>query len=134
MSFSLTGRICPAINSSVLDQASFFDGPFDAHKIGWVVAGVTALVATLVSLFSVFKHARNYTAPAEQRQIIVSEQPDPIQARARTDMGGVGHTPAHLAHACRVLYLFLLFLSLLSDVNVLLPCFDSVRSHVGAAA
>lgn len=64
---------------------------WDAHKVGWVIAGATAAVvsvaataeaasqtnqavsvqSTVISLFTVFMHARNYYRPKEQRQIMV---------------------------------------------------------------
>ncbi|GAA5967214.1 hypothetical protein JCM11641_000479 [Rhodosporidiobolus odoratus] len=67
---SLTNSTCPAENTINTDQNSFWDGRWDSHEIGWVIAGVTALVATVISLFSVWKHARNYYNPKQQRQVI----------------------------------------------------------------
>ncbi|BGP14568.1 hypothetical protein JCM10213_001917 [Rhodosporidiobolus nylandii] len=66
----LSNRTCPAENTINTDQASFWDGRWDAHEIGWVVAGVTALVTTIFVLFSVAKHARNYYNPKQQRQVL----------------------------------------------------------------
>ncbi|SCZ99048.1 BZ3500_MvSof-1268-A1-R1_Chr3-1g05782 [Microbotryum saponariae] len=66
----LTNRTCPAENTSALEQSDFWDGRWDAHEIGWLIAGVAAAVSTVVTLISVFFHARNYYVPREQRQII----------------------------------------------------------------
>ncbi|GAA6002268.1 hypothetical protein JCM10207_003155 [Rhodosporidiobolus poonsookiae] len=66
----LTNRTCPAENSLNTDQSSFFDGRWDAHEIGWVIAGATAAAATVITLFSVWKHARNYYNPKQQRQVL----------------------------------------------------------------
>ncbi|CAE6527879.1 unnamed protein product, partial [Rhizoctonia solani] len=43
---------------------------WDAHRIGWAVSGAFALAATIVTIVSVGRHARNYHVPNEQRQII----------------------------------------------------------------
>ncbi|SCV74137.1 BQ2448_6569 [Microbotryum intermedium] len=47
----LTNRTCPAENTAALEQSDFWDG-------------------RIVTLISVFLHARNYFVPREQRQII----------------------------------------------------------------
>ncbi|CEQ42783.1 SPOSA6832_04644 [Sporobolomyces salmonicolor] len=67
---SLTNHTCPAENAAGTEQSSFLDGRWDAHETGWVIAGVTAAVSTVITLFTVFMHARNYYVPKEQRQII----------------------------------------------------------------
>ncbi|GAA5948722.1 hypothetical protein JCM21900_005273 [Sporobolomyces salmonicolor] len=67
---SLTNHTCPAENTAGTEQSSFLDGRWDAHETGWVIAGVTAAVSTVITLFTVFMHARNYYVPKEQRQII----------------------------------------------------------------
>ncbi|GAA5866113.1 hypothetical protein JCM1840_005074 [Sporobolomyces johnsonii] len=67
---SLTNHTCPAENTAGTEESSFLDGRWDAHEIGWVIAGVTAAVSTVITLFTVFMHARNYYVPKEQRQII----------------------------------------------------------------
>lgn len=64
---------CPSDNTQVVDQSHFWSsgGPhLDAHRIGWVVAGIGALVTVIISAITVLHHCRNYTNPAEQRQII----------------------------------------------------------------
>ena len=44
-----TNRTCAAINDSTIETDDpFFDGNWDAHKIGWLIAGVCALVVSLV--------------------------------------------------------------------------------------
>ncbi|GAA6010174.1 hypothetical protein JCM11491_005376 [Sporobolomyces phaffii] len=67
---SYLSRECPAENTIGTDQSSFFDGRWDAHEKGWVIAGATALVSVVISLISILKHARNYYVPKQQRQII----------------------------------------------------------------
>ncbi|GAA5884830.1 hypothetical protein JCM16303_007291 [Sporobolomyces ruberrimus] len=67
---SYLSRECPAENARGTDQSSFFDGRWDAHEKGWVIAGATAFVALVISLVSILKHARNYYVPKQQRQII----------------------------------------------------------------
>lgn len=42
----------------------------DAHEVGWVIAGATAAVSTVITLCTVYLHAHNYTKPKEQRQIL----------------------------------------------------------------
>lgn len=44
----LTNRTCAAINDAVTEtDTSFFDGRWDAHEIGWLVAGVCAIVVSV---------------------------------------------------------------------------------------
>ncbi|KAK4058397.1 hypothetical protein OIO90_000555 [Microbotryomycetes sp. JL221] len=66
----LTNRTCEAINDLGIDPEPFWNGNWEPHKIGWLVAGVTALITTMLSMFTVMMHARNYYVPKEQRQII----------------------------------------------------------------
>ncbi|KAM0788378.1 hypothetical protein ACM66B_001518 [Microbotryomycetes sp. NB124-2] len=66
----LTNRTCDAINDFAIDPEPFWDGNWEPHKIGWLVAGVTAAITTVISLFTVVMHARNYYVPKEQRQMI----------------------------------------------------------------
>ncbi|KDQ10908.1 hypothetical protein BOTBODRAFT_177792 [Botryobasidium botryosum FD-172 SS1] len=64
---------CPADNAAEIDQSTFWDGSnfhWDQHRIGWAIAGASAAITTILTLISVFRHARNYNVPAEQRQII----------------------------------------------------------------
>ncbi|GAA5835989.1 hypothetical protein JCM9279_002158 [Rhodotorula babjevae] len=67
---SYFNKTCPAENAAAVDQASFFDGRWDAHEIGWIIAGVTTIVSTFITLATVYLHARNYYKPKEQRQIL----------------------------------------------------------------
>ncbi|GAA5899275.1 hypothetical protein JCM8208_001605 [Rhodotorula glutinis] len=67
---SYFNKTCPAENAAAIDQASFFDGRWDAHEIGWIIAGVTTAVSTLITLVSIWLHARNYYKPKEQRQVL----------------------------------------------------------------
>ncbi|KAJ1961827.1 hypothetical protein GGI12_003025 [Dipsacomyces acuminosporus] len=43
---------------------------FNAHKVGWIIAGVFSLVATVISAIHIASHLRNYTVPRQQRQIV----------------------------------------------------------------
>ncbi|KAJ2721363.1 hypothetical protein GGI07_004033 [Coemansia sp. Benny D115] len=43
---------------------------FNAHKVGWIISGVFALVATIISAVHICKHLRNYTVPRQQRHIV----------------------------------------------------------------
>ncbi|KAJ1724317.1 hypothetical protein LPJ53_001400 [Coemansia erecta] len=43
---------------------------FDAHKVGWIIAGVFALVATIISAVHISSHLRHYTVPRQQRHIV----------------------------------------------------------------
>ncbi|KAF7305370.1 hypothetical protein HMN09_00789200 [Mycena chlorophos] len=65
---------CPSANNSAIDQSSFWtpgEGvDWDAHRIGWTIAGTSALITTLITCYTVWQHLRNYTVPREQRQII----------------------------------------------------------------
>ncbi|KAL5513921.1 hypothetical protein ACEPAG_2682 [Sanghuangporus baumii] len=64
---------CPSDNSQAVDQGSFWSSGgihWDAHRIGWAISGGCAALTVLISIFSVLSHCRNYTVPAEQRQII----------------------------------------------------------------
>ncbi|KZT60566.1 DUF300-domain-containing protein [Calocera cornea HHB12733] len=65
---------CPYTeNTANADQSTFFDNDgvdWDAHKIGWVVAGSFAAATTLVTIISVLLHCRNYHVRREQRQVI----------------------------------------------------------------
>ncbi|GAA5868622.1 hypothetical protein JCM8547_003758 [Rhodosporidiobolus lusitaniae] len=67
---ALTNSTCPAENSVSTDQSDFWDGRWDAHEVGWLIAGVTALVATFVTLINGWRHARNYYNPKQQRQVL----------------------------------------------------------------
>ncbi|KIL66240.1 hypothetical protein M378DRAFT_75551 [Amanita muscaria Koide BX008] len=64
---------CPSENTARIDQSSFWTPGawhWDAHRIGWTVAGVFTLLTMLVSGLSILAHCRNYTVPRQQRQII----------------------------------------------------------------
>ncbi|KAI0280625.1 DUF300-domain-containing protein [Russula aff. rugulosa BPL654] len=62
---------CPSDNTQAVEQSDFWSGShWSAHRVGWVVAGICALVSVIISAVTVLNHCRNYTKPAEQRQII----------------------------------------------------------------
>ncbi|KAI0031306.1 DUF300-domain-containing protein [Vararia minispora EC-137] len=64
---------CPSDNTQAVDQTSFWDSNgihWDQHRIGWAIAGATAVLTVLISLVSIIQHARNYTNRSQQRQIL----------------------------------------------------------------
>ncbi|KAI0280622.1 DUF300-domain-containing protein [Russula aff. rugulosa BPL654] len=73
---------CPSDNTQAIDQSHFWGSGshWDAHRVGWVVAGICTLVTIAISAMTVLNHCRNYTKPAEQRQIIRILYTPPITA------------------------------------------------------
>ncbi|KAJ6593951.1 organic solute transporter Ostalpha-domain-containing protein [Mycena capillaripes] len=66
-------QTCPSDNSADVDQTSFWNSGslnWDAHRIGWAIAGGCTVVTVLISFVSVLGHCRNYTNRRQQRQII----------------------------------------------------------------
>ncbi|KAF8649120.1 hypothetical protein AX16_006001 [Volvariella volvacea WC 439] len=64
---------CPSENTTAIDQSKFWDSDgmhWEPHRIGWAVAGGCALLTVLISSFTISQHCRNYTNPAQQRQIL----------------------------------------------------------------
>ncbi|CAO3572092.1 unnamed protein product [Mortierella alpina] len=64
---------CPNYDSEDVDPSQFFDGhsiTWKRHYIGWGIAGALAFIATAISFRLLFKHARNYNKPSEQRHIM----------------------------------------------------------------
>ncbi|KAF8908770.1 DUF300-domain-containing protein [Mucidula mucida] len=64
---------CESDNAQSVDQSSFWDEDginWDAHRIGWAIAGGCAVLTLIITAIGVFRHARNYTVPGEQRQVI----------------------------------------------------------------
>ncbi|KAI0312274.1 DUF300-domain-containing protein [Amylostereum chailletii] len=67
------GATCPESNTQAVDQSKFWDSTgvnWDAHRVGWAIAGGCAAATVIISVFSVLQHCRNYTNRAEQRQIL----------------------------------------------------------------
>ncbi|KAF9108107.1 hypothetical protein BGX29_003303 [Mortierella sp. GBA35] len=65
--------VCPDIDSELTDPGQFFDGHsivWKRHYIGWALCGVFALIASVLTFRLLYKHAKNYTKPVEQRQIM----------------------------------------------------------------
>ncbi|KAF8923336.1 hypothetical protein BGZ58_003069, partial [Dissophora ornata] len=65
--------VCPNFDNEETDPSSFFDGHsinWKRHYIGWAIAGVCALISTVISFRLLYKHARNYHKPSEQRHIM----------------------------------------------------------------
>ncbi|KAF9032362.1 organic solute transporter Ostalpha-domain-containing protein [Panaeolus papilionaceus] len=72
-----------SLNTVDVDQSDFWDTNgihWDAHRIGWAIAGGTALLTIIISFFSILGHCRNYTKPAQQRQILRILYMPPIYA------------------------------------------------------
>ncbi|OCF31838.1 hypothetical protein I317_03341 [Kwoniella heveanensis CBS 569] len=66
---------CPSTNSNITDTSEdvFWseDGiHWDAHRIGWAVAGGCAALTTLITLFTMTMHAVRYQHPPAQRQVM----------------------------------------------------------------
>ncbi|KDQ26226.1 hypothetical protein PLEOSDRAFT_1067086 [Pleurotus ostreatus PC15] len=64
---------CAAENAASVDQSHFWDGEnlnWEAHRIGWAIAGGCAVLTLIITTLSVGQHCRSYTNPAEQRQIL----------------------------------------------------------------
>ncbi|KAF8633265.1 hypothetical protein AX17_004441 [Amanita inopinata Kibby_2008] len=75
--------LCPSDNAAAVDQSSFWTPGgwnWDAHRIGWTVAGVCTLVTFIISGLIVLAHCRNYTVPRQQRQILRILYMPPIYA------------------------------------------------------
>lgn len=66
----MSNHTCASTNTATEEQSSFLDGRWDAHEIGWLVAGATAAVTVVISLVNAWLHATNYYRPQEQRQIL----------------------------------------------------------------
>ncbi|KAI0656125.1 DUF300-domain-containing protein [Cubamyces menziesii] len=65
--------LCPSDNKQVADQSGFWssDGiDWDAHRIGWLIAGVCAVVTVILTAINVGFHCTHYTNRGEQRQIL----------------------------------------------------------------
>lgn len=74
---------CPSSNTEAVDQGAFWDSGnsnWDAHRIGWAVAGGCAVLTLIISSISVYQHCRNYNKPREQRQILRILYMPPIYA------------------------------------------------------
>ncbi|KAI0750457.1 organic solute transporter Ostalpha-domain-containing protein [Fomes fomentarius] len=72
-SIASNNTLCPSDNAQITDQSTFWDEDglnWDTHRIGWVIAGSCALVTLIITIINVSFHARSYTNPGEQRQII----------------------------------------------------------------
>jgi len=70
-------------NTVATAQSSFWDPSnmdWDAHRIGWAVAGGCTILTTVISLVTIFQHCRNYTNPMQQRQILRILYMPPIYA------------------------------------------------------
>ncbi|KAF9917809.1 hypothetical protein BX616_011226 [Lobosporangium transversale] len=68
---------CPNYDLEATDPSQFYDGhsitwkrEYPCHYIGWGIAGICTFLSTVISFRLLYKHARNYTKPAEQRHIM----------------------------------------------------------------
>ncbi|WVF71006.1 hypothetical protein IAT40_005802 [Kwoniella sp. CBS 6097] len=66
---------CPTTNSNITDSSEdvFWSSDgihWDAHRIGWAVAGGCAALTTLITLFTMTMHAVRYQHPPAQRQVM----------------------------------------------------------------
>lgn len=63
---SLTNTTCPLTNSQNLDASSFWDSSglhWDAHRIGWAIAGGCTVLTFLLGGTNIWLHCRNYRKP-----------------------------------------------------------------------
>ncbi|KAK0421926.1 DUF300-domain-containing protein [Armillaria borealis] len=64
---------CSTENQDAVDQSSFWDSDgvnWDAHRIGWAIAGGCSVLTLIITLVTTIKHAKHYSNPNEQRQIL----------------------------------------------------------------
>ncbi|POW07888.1 hypothetical protein PSTT_07923 [Puccinia striiformis] len=69
----LDTKVCNATNTAVKDESDFFSENsinWDAHRIGWVIAGSMSILSIIISAYTIHQHATHYHRPLEQRQII----------------------------------------------------------------
>ncbi|EPQ30311.1 uncharacterized protein PFL1_02426 [Pseudozyma flocculosa PF-1] len=69
----MVNMTCPVAWEAPEDPKPFYrDGQlnFKAHDVGWIVCGVMALVATVSSIWLIWKHLTYYTQPSQQRHIV----------------------------------------------------------------
>ncbi|KAH9934604.1 organic solute transporter Ostalpha-domain-containing protein [Amylocystis lapponica] len=69
----VNSSLCPSDNTEAIEQDSFWNSSgadWDAHRVGWLISGVCALVTLLLTAINVSQHCRHYNNPPEQRQII----------------------------------------------------------------
>ncbi|KAI7943901.1 hypothetical protein MJO28_011429 [Puccinia striiformis f. sp. tritici] len=69
----LDTKVCNATNTAVRDESDFFSENsinWDAHRIGWVIAGSMSILSIIISAYTIHQHATHYHRPLEQRQII----------------------------------------------------------------
>ncbi|KZP10495.1 DUF300-domain-containing protein [Athelia psychrophila] len=71
---SIDATVCNATNTQQIENDNFFnsDGTitWDAHRIGWLVAGIMTVVTIIITTVNIILHTMNYYRPLEQRQII----------------------------------------------------------------
>uniref|UniRef100_V5E396 DUF300-domain-containing protein n=1 Tax=Kalmanozyma brasiliensis (strain GHG001) TaxID=1365824 RepID=V5E396_KALBG len=69
----MVNMTCPTIPDKPTDPKSFFQNgeiDFKAHDVGWIVCGFMTLVATISSIWLIWKHLTYYTCPQQQRHIV----------------------------------------------------------------
>ncbi|KAF9346142.1 hypothetical protein BGX34_004157 [Mortierella sp. NVP85] len=67
-------HVCPGYDEVDPDPGTLFYGggglKGKRHLIGWAIAGSCAFITLLISFHLIYRHARNYNKPSEQRHIM----------------------------------------------------------------
>ncbi|KAF9138591.1 hypothetical protein BGX30_008970 [Mortierella sp. GBA39] len=68
----MSAHVCPEYDDSDPTLMLFTTGGLDGkrHLIGWAVCAVLATLSTAISFLLMYRHAKNYTKPSEQRHIM----------------------------------------------------------------
>ncbi|SPO28486.1 uncharacterized protein UTRI_04883 [Ustilago trichophora] len=69
----MVNMTCPTIPDKPSDPKPFFENgniDFKAHDVGWLICGIMALIATISSVWLIWKHLTYYTCPQQQRHIV----------------------------------------------------------------
>ena len=69
----MVNMTCPAHPERPEDPVPFYhDGKlnFKAHDVGWIICGSFTIVATVSSIWLIWKHLTYYTLPTQQRHIV----------------------------------------------------------------
>lgn len=69
----MVNMTCPVIPDKPEDPKPFFQNgqiDFKAHDVGWLICGIMALIATISSVWLIWKHLTYYTCPPQQRHIV----------------------------------------------------------------
>ncbi|KAG0377830.1 hypothetical protein BGX24_005351 [Mortierella sp. AD032] len=68
----MSAHVCPEYDDTDPSLMLFSTGGLDGkrHLIGWAVCAVLATLSTAISFLLMYRHAKNYTKPSEQRHIM----------------------------------------------------------------